>query len=503
MDQNLTVSYEEQKAQWQEKRKQQQKENAEIFKKLAPASFVYALIYTVCIYKNMTGAAVLLWVAATIGYICYIVKTVKERKIFNTTIFFAAYMLILAVNTFTTGNEWIIWMNYCWIFAFTVCFLIRNLADKNQWDFWEYLCSGVNAVCGAISSITRPFGDGNDFIRLREKKENGKVREILIGIAIAIPVVLLIGGLLVSADLVFSSMITKFFAGIRIPANLAGICCMLCFGFISSYCGVRYSAYRKERQDRKTKIFTETTAMLTVTVLVAVLYVVFCGIQIIYLFGGGGELPEGVTYAEYARQGFFQLLLVCILNLGTVLVMEHFFQRSRAADIVWTVISVCTMIMTASSAWRMILYIRAYQLTFLRVVVLTVLAVIAFLMAGTICYIWNRRFPLFTYGMAVVCISYVLFAFAHVDAGIAAYDLAQIENGNAAGDYSYLSCLSTDAASVIAEYLKDHPENIYYGDEMYNWKWEYMQENNRMNQPVTLRTFNLSYLHAQRVFSEK
>ena len=117
MDQNLTVSYEEQKAQWQERKKQQQKENAGIFKKLAPASLIYALIYTVCIYKNMTGAAVLLWVAATIGYICYIVKTVKERKIFNTTIFFAAYMLILAVNTFTTGNEWIIWMNYCWIFS--------------------------------------------------------------------------------------------------------------------------------------------------------------------------------------------------------------------------------------------------------------------------------------------------------------------------------------------------------------------------------------------------
>ena len=33
MDQNLTVSYEEQKAQWQERKKQQQKENAGIFKK--------------------------------------------------------------------------------------------------------------------------------------------------------------------------------------------------------------------------------------------------------------------------------------------------------------------------------------------------------------------------------------------------------------------------------------------------------------------------------------
>lgn len=412
-------------------------------------------------------------------------------------------MLILAVSTFTTGNEWIIWMNYCWIFAFTVCFLIRNMADENEWNFWDYLCGGVNAVFGAIGSIARPFGDGNDFARLREKKENGKAREILIGIAVAIPVVLLIGGLLMSADLVFSNMIAKVFEGIRIPANLAGICFMLCFGFISSYCGVRYTAYRKDRQDREVKILTETTAMFTVSVLVAVLYVIFCGIQIIYLFGGGGELPAGVTYAEYARQGFFQLLVVCILNLGAVLTMEHFFQRNRAVDAVLTVISVCTIIMTASSGWRMILYIRAYQLTFLRVMVLVALAVITLLMAGTICYIWNRRFPLFQYGMAVVCVSYVLFAFAHVDAGIAAYDLAQIENGNTAGDYSYLSCLSTDAAPVIAEYLKEHPDKSYYGDGIYNWKWEYMQENDRMNQPVTLRTFNLSYLRAKRIFSEK
>ena len=86
-------------------------------------------------------------------------------------------MLILAGSTFTTGNEWIIWMNYCWIFAFTVCVLIRNMADENEWNFWDYLCGGIKAVFGAIGSIARPFGDGNDFARLREKKENGKARD--------------------------------------------------------------------------------------------------------------------------------------------------------------------------------------------------------------------------------------------------------------------------------------------------------------------------------------
>lgn len=42
MDQNLTVSYEEQKAQWQERKKQQQKENAGFLKNLCrQASFTH------------------------------------------------------------------------------------------------------------------------------------------------------------------------------------------------------------------------------------------------------------------------------------------------------------------------------------------------------------------------------------------------------------------------------------------------------------------------------
>ena len=52
MDQNLTVSYEEQKAQWQERKKAAaERKCGDFLKNLAPASLIYALIYTVCIYK--------------------------------------------------------------------------------------------------------------------------------------------------------------------------------------------------------------------------------------------------------------------------------------------------------------------------------------------------------------------------------------------------------------------------------------------------------------------
>ncbi|MFR8843973.1 MAG: DUF4153 domain-containing protein [Waltera sp.] len=51
----------------------------------------------------------------------------------------------------------------------------------------------------------------------------------------------------------------------------------------------------------------------------------FSGIQIFGLFLGKMQLPEGYTYAQYAREGFFQLLAVSILNLILVLVCLSFF----------------------------------------------------------------------------------------------------------------------------------------------------------------------------------
>ena len=63
----------------------------------------------------------------------------------------------------------------------------------------------------------------------------------------------------------------------------------------------------------------EPVTAVTCMSAIALLYLFFCGIQVIYLFLGKGSLPEGVTYSSYARQGFFQLLFVAVLNLGMVL----------------------------------------------------------------------------------------------------------------------------------------------------------------------------------------
>ena len=242
----------------------------------------------------------------------------------------------------------------------------------------------------------------------------------------------------------------------------------------------------------------EPLIAITVTALIALLYLVFCLIQVVYLFLGNMQLPEGVTYAQYARRGFFQLLYVCVLNLILVLAVKKFFRESRLLNVILFVISGCTLVMTASSAYRMLLYIGAYQLTFLRIFVLVALLVIALLMAGVMCVIVKPQFPLFRYGIVVVSVVYLAFSFSHVDYFIAKYNLSQEDvaySGRTAVDYAYIDTLSTDAAPAIDAYLEDHPAGT--------WLDRYLKENEQEIHEITIRNFNVSHYIAHRLFGER
>ena len=59
------------------------------------------------------------------------------------------------------------------------------------------------------------------------------------------------------------------------------------------------------------------------------LFAAFVTIQAAYLFGGRDTLARsGMTYAEYARRGFFELVAVAVLTLALVLVLDWITVRS-------------------------------------------------------------------------------------------------------------------------------------------------------------------------------
>ncbi|MFL1445123.1 DUF4153 domain-containing protein, partial [Nocardiopsis protaetiae] len=105
------------------------------------------------------------------------------------------------------------------------------------------------------------------------------------------------------------------------------------------------------------------------------LFAAFLAVQALTLFGGDAHVQRvaGVTYAEYARQGFFQLVAVSILVLGVIgLAARILPARPRGVRVLRNALlgalCVLTLVILASAMYRLQLYIDVFGLTRLRAV---------------------------------------------------------------------------------------------------------------------------------------
>lgn len=195
--------------------------------------------------------------------------------------------------------------------------------------------------------------------------------------------------------------------------------------------------------------------------------------------------------------------------------------------VILTIMSLCTFVMIASSALRMIIYIRYYYLTFLRILVLWGLALLFLLFVGVIVSIYKEKFPLFQYSMVVVTVLYTVLSFSHPDYIIAKVNVANVPRDNMETwapteddffqssepyhDYYYLSMLSADAAPVLITYMAElgydlsmyHDEFVqfmgYDSNGEYIERYEadgfglyYLQDIQDAREKFSLRTYNVS-----------
>lgn len=504
--------------------KEEKEKRIRHFHLFSMTSVIYALFYTFCLYKNASGITYPFFTGGTL--FCFFLSLKKlgiSAK--KDSVFYAASILLLGISTFCTDNGNIISMNKAGIFVLFFVLMIHNFYEDTQWNFSKYMKSIFQTIFGSISVIGRPISDFSLFMKARKKEKENKQtygQYILIGILISIPLLFVVMLLLCSADMVFASIVDDIFSSLKIPQNFFSICWSVLFSFFASYCIIAYLVKRTIKEEIVDKRTGEPVLAITVTSMLSVIYLLFCAVQIIYLFTGSMELPIGYSYAAYAREGFFQLLFICFLNLCIVLICLGRFKEHKVLKAIMTIISLCTYIMIASSALRMLMYIKSYNLTFLRIFVLWSLAVIFFLMSGILINIYKERFPLFKYCMVVVTVFYIALSFSHPDYFIAKYNISQIlSNPDAQHDTRYLTYLSADAAPAILEeetlfqlidVLADKEANStshqtanrYAAD---SWMNEYAIKISLHNQLIEIkgskvRTFNLSRFIADKYITQ-
>lgn len=155
---------------------------------------------------------------------------------------------------------------------------------------------------------------------------------MLLGIAVSLPLLLIVLLLLSSADAVFYQLAKDFFDWLKpaeSAADVVNVLFRIGFIFFASYQLLAYLCKHSIKEQVKDKRNGEPVLAITVTGLLSAIYLLFSGIQIFGLFLGKLQLPEGYTYAQYAREGFFQLLAVSIINLAIVLFTMSFLRKIR------------------------------------------------------------------------------------------------------------------------------------------------------------------------------
>jgi len=383
------------------------------------------------------------------------------RKLNNLIWFFAVPILLLAATFLIYSNQILKILNYL-IVPFLVI-MFSSLAagvNRSDWSDIRFMGDIVKRVFVPFGFIHKPFVT---LFRLdvREGRE-GRSRvlpKVLLGILISVPVLAIIIWLLSSADIVFKNL----FVNIPVSKIIKHFLVVISV-FIYTVCFLwsllkAFDEREKSTYERiKWKLFFDPVILLTILVLINVIYAVFSVIQFAYLFGGSSfVLPSSYTYAEYARRGFFELVVVSIINFGILLFGIVFVKKENkkiftAIRAFLTLLVVFTFVLLASAFYRMLVYEQAYGFTYLRVFVQTFMIMLFFLSIVNIIYIWYSKIPIIKSYFIISLAIYIIMNFANVDVIIAKNNInGYYETGQI--DMDYLKGLSYDAVPEIQKLL--------------------------------------------------
>jgi hypothetical protein len=313
--------------------------------------------------------------------------------------------------------------------------------------------SGANVAIGALL-LTQ-----NDF-RWQEMSRHGqRVGAAAVGVGLAIPLLLVFGGLLMSADPGFERIVRSLvdwdFSTIASHIVLAGVIAWTSAGYLRPLArgtdhvlGVGGTMLAKAPRKPALGIL-ELGIPLGALCLT---FLVFVVLQARYLFGGEAVILEtaGLTYAEYARGGFFELVTAATLLLPVLLGAEWLLDQTKPKSVgrfraLSATLLVLIGLIMLSAVQRMRLYMDAYGLTqdrFYAMAFMIWIGVVLALFGATVLRGMRDRFAFgaVTTGFATLAILNVM----NPDAVIVRANLARAEAG-AELDLEYAARLNADA----------------------------------------------------------
>jgi hypothetical protein len=302
------------------------------------------------------------------------------------------------------------------------------------------------------------------------------------GLVIATPLVAVFGALFMSADAVFAELVANV---IRFDAEwiashilLFALLVWLSTGYLRGFLtgtGLPWPAARGPEIDgagvaAPKWLALGITEIATALAAIDLLFLVFVIVQVRYLFGADTvvQITPDLTYAEYARRGFFELVFAVVLVVPVLLAADWLLDRRIGLHVFLFRVLAGVQIglvfaIAASALQRLRLYHGSYGLTESRFYAMVLLIWIGAMLLWLAVTVLRGRRDLFAFGtlasgLATVALLFVI----NPDAVIARTNVARMASTDAPArfDVAYATSLSADAVPMLIDALAALPPDV-------------------------------------------
>lgn len=367
----------------------------------------------------------------------FIFLKIRHCKIGLLPFFVSCSAILLSASLFFSSNALL--QKLCYTYALASLGFVIYAASGNR------VRGGFSALLAVDyfkALVILPFCSLGCIFRAAfiSKKTRKPALKLLLGIALAVIPTAVIAGLL-SYDDSFRELMSKiieldFYTVMsHISAITFGVpVAMYFFGAFTSgsdgKCRSFITAQSCSAAAERIKIAPALTVVTAVAPILFLYVVFFISQWQYYVSAFTGVLPDGITYASYAREGFFQLCAVSVINLVIIVIAVMFARRSRVLLKVLTVLfTLSTLVLISTALAKMALYIGEYGLTQRRVYASWFMVLIALTFVVITLSQFIPRMSALAWSGAVWVIMFAAITLSNVDGIIADYNVDQYISG--------------------------------------------------------------------------
>ena len=218
------------------------------------------------------------------------------------------------------------------------------------------------------------LGSNLKYIKLdNSKKKNEKIINSIIGIFIGIILSSVILALLSSADDYFGKFLYNVKSFTSSILDIGTITWIIIFFVILFSIGINILNFKKIGNKKNNKIEPNSTMITSMLATINLVFILFLISEISKLCGNFLKIPSGYIYSSYAREGFFQLLFVTIINFSIILFLLYktdLINNNKIIKGLTLSLIIFSILLIFNSYYRMFLYIEKFGFTNLRLQVI-------------------------------------------------------------------------------------------------------------------------------------